>query len=313
MKHSAAHLSLQVRHKSLGRRMLDHWQIYLLLLPAIVYFIIFYYWPMAGLQIAFRDYRVSKGIWGSTWVGLKYFQKFFNHPQCWKIIRNTMVLSLYTLATFPLSVIMALLINELRGKRFQKTVQMVTYAPYFISTVVMVGMLIQLMSIRSGFFNHLIQIFGGTPVDFMAIPSLFRTIYVFSGVWQGMGYSAVIYIAALAGVSPDLHEAATIDGATRLQRIIHINLPAIMPTIVIMLIMAVGGIMNLSFEKVLLMQTDSNTAVSEVISTYVYKLGIQRAQYSLSAAVGLFNNIINLILLVTVNKVSRKISETSLW
>ena len=267
------------------------------------------------MQIAFKDFVANKGFLGSEWADplFKHFITFFSSVNFWEILRNTIGLSLYYLAiSFPMPILLALMINEVKNTRFKKAVQNITYMPYFVSTVVLVGM-INLFFSYNGLANNIGALFGAEPQMFLMKDALFNDLYVWSGVWQATGYGAVIYIAALAGVSPDLHEAATIDGATRLQRIIHINLPAIMPTIVIMLIMAVGGIMNHYFVKVLLMQTDSTTAVSEVISTYVYKLGIQRAQYSLSAAVGLFNNIINLILLVTVNKVSRKISETSLW
>lgn len=245
---------------------------------------------------------------------MKYFNQFFNSPSFLLLLKNTLILSLYSLlASLPVPILLALCLNEVRIPWFKKTVQMVTYAPYFISTVVMVGMLIQLMSIRSGFFNHLIQIFGGTPVDFMAIPSLFRTIYVFSGVWQGMGYSAVIYIAALSNVDPQLYEAAIIDGANRLQKIIHIDIPAILPTIVLMLIMSLGNVMSIGAEKVYLMQNNLNLSTSEIISTYVYKIGLINGQFSLSTAVGLFNSVINFVLIVIVNTIARRLGDTSLW
>ena len=289
--------------------------LYLFILPAFLYFLIFAYVPMYGVQIAFKDFVATKGFLGSEWADplFKHFQTFFSSVNFWNILRNTLGLSLYYLAvSFPAPIILALLINEVKNTKFKKAVQNITYMPYFISTVVMVGM-VDLFFARTGLVNNILGLFGIEPIMFLMKDSMFNDLYVWSGVWQSTGYGAVIYIAALAGVSPDLHEAATIDGATRFQRILHVNLPAIMPTIVIMLIMSVGGIMNLSFEKVLLMQTDSNLMVSEVISTYVYKLGIQKAQYSLSTAVGLFNNAINLILLVSVNKISRRISENSLW
>ncbi len=289
--------------------------LYLFILPAFLYFLIFAYVPMYGVQIAFKDFVATKGFLGSEWADplFKHFQTFFSSVNFWNILRNTLGLSLYYLAvSFPAPIILALLINEVKNTKFKKAVQNITYMPYFISTVVLVGM-VDLFFARTGLVNNILGLFGIEPIMFLMKDSMFNDLYVWSGVWQSTGYGAVIYIAALAGVSPDLHEAATIDGATRFQRILHVNLPAIMPTIVIMLIMSVGGIMNLSFEKVLLMQTDSNLMVSEVISTYVYKLGIQKAQYSLSTAVGLFNNAINLILLVSVNKISRRISENSLW
>ncbi|NWL86156.1 sugar ABC transporter permease [Paenibacillus sp. 79R4] len=289
--------------------------LYLFILPAFLYFFIFAYIPMYGVQIAFKDFIATKGFGGSPWADplLKHFITFFSSVRFGEIFWNTIRISLYyLLISFPAPIILALMINEVRGTRFKKLVQNITYMPYFISTVVLVGM-IDLFFSNSGLVNQLTGLFGLEPVLFLQKEALFDHMYVWSGVWQATGYGSVIYFAALAGVSPELHEAATIDGATRLQRVIHVNIPAIMPTIIIMLIISVGGIMNLSFEKVLLMQKDINIASSEVISTYVYKLGIQKAQYSLSSAVGLFNNLINLALLIMVNRIARKVGETSLW
>lgn len=292
-----------------------NWVLYLFILPAFLYFLIFAYVPMYGIQIAFKDFVATKGFSGSPWADpiWKHFQTFFSSVNFANIFRNTVGLSLYyILASFPVPIILALMVNEVKSTGFKKLVQNFSYMPYFISTVVLVGM-VQLFLSRTGLFNQIRGLFGAEPMLFLQKDALFNDIYVWSGVWQVSGYSAVIYIAALTGVSPELHEAAIMDGATKLQRIWHVNLPAIMPTVVTMLIMSVGGIMNLSFEKVLLMQTDSNLMVSEVISTYVYKLGIQKAQFSLSSAVGLFNNLINVTLLIIVNKISAKVSETSLW
>nr|WP_308424699.1 ABC transporter permease subunit [Paenibacillus aceti] len=289
--------------------------LYLFILPAFLYFFIFAYIPMYGVQIAFKDFIATKGFGGSPWADpiLKHFITFFSSVRFGEILWNTVRISLYyLLVSFPAPIILALMINEVRSTRFKRLVQNITYIPYFISTVVLVGM-IDLFFSNSGLMNQLIGLFGLEPVLFLQKESLFDHMYVWSGVWQATGYGSVIYFAALAGVSPELHEAATIDGATRLQRVIHINIPAIMPTIIIMLIISVGGIMNVSFEKVLLMQKDINIASSEVISTYVYKLGLQKAQYSLSSAVGLFNNLINLALLIMVNRIARKVGETSLW
>lgn len=292
-----------------------NWELYIFILPALLYFIIFAYVPMYGVQIAFKDYIANRGFTGSPWSDplFKYFYQLFGSAKFTQIFWNTIKLSFYyLLISFPAPIILALMINEVKNTKFKKLVQNITYMPYFISTVVLVGM-IDMFFMRTGVANQLLGLFGVQPQLFLLKDSIFDDLYVWSGVWQATGYGSVIYFAALAGVSPDLHEAATIDGATRFQRILHVNLPTIMPTIIIMLIMSVGGIMNLSFEKVLLMQKDGNLAVSEVISTYVYKLGIQQAKYSLSSAVGLFNNVINLILLVLVNKISRKLSDTSLW
>lgn len=289
--------------------------LYLFVLPAFLYFLIFLYVPMYGVQIAFKDFVATKGFTGSHWATplFKHFITFFSSINFWNILGNTLSLSLYYIAaSFPAAVILALMINEVRNIYFKKAVQNITYLPYFISTVVLVGM-VNLFFAHNGLFNNIGSLFGFAPQPFLQKDSMFDDMYVWSGVWQATGYNAVIFIAALAGVSTELHEAATIDGANRFQRILHINIPSIMPTIVIMLIMTLGNVMNLSFEKVLLMQNDGNLMVSEIISTYVYKLGIQNAQYSLSTAVGLFNNIINLIFLVAVNKISRKLSDTSLW
>lgn len=292
-----------------------NWVLYLFILPAFLYFLIFSYVPMYGIQIAFKDFIATKGFSESPWADplWKHFKTFFSSVYFADVFRNTVGLSFYYIvASFPVPILLALMINEVKNTKFKKLVQNFTYMPYFISTVVLVGM-VQLFLSRTGLFNQIGALFGAEPTLFLQKDGLFNDIYVWSGVWQVSGYSAVIYIAALTGVSPELHEAAIMDGATRLQRIRHVNLPAIMPTIVTMLIMSVGGIMNLSFEKVLLMQTDSNLMVSEVISTYVYKLGIQKAQFSLSSAVGLFNNLINVTLLIIVNKISAKLSDTSLW
>ena len=303
----------RLREKTLLQRMLAHWQIYLLILPAILYIFFFYYMPMTGLQIAFKDYRVSKGIWGSEWVGLKYFIKFFNYPHCWRIIRNTLVISLYSLATFPLSILLALFINELQSVRFRKTVQMVTYAPHFISTVVLCSMVTLFLNRSNGLVNNMAELLGGTRVDYLGTTGWFATIYVWSGVWQDIGWGTIIYLATLSGVSPELHEAAHIDGANRLQVIWHVNIPSILPTVIIMLIMSCGRILTVGFEKIYLLQNSLNLDVSQVISTYTYELGLLGSQYSYSTAIGLFNTVVNVTLLVIVNTVAKYTSDVSLW
>lgn len=310
---SASAPGLNLKSNRLGRRLIEHWQIYLLLLPAVVYFILFYYLPMSGLQIAFKDYRVSKGIWGSAWVGLKYFEKFFAHPQCLKIIRNTLVISLYALATFPLSIAVALMMNELRRSAFKKTVQMITYAPHFISTVVICSMITLFMNQSTGLFNNIIAMTGAGRVDFLGTAAYFPHIYVWSTVWQDLGWGTIIYIATLSSVSPELHEAATIDGASRMQIIYHVNVPSILPTIVIMLIMNCGRILSVGFEKIYLLQNALNLDVSQVISTYTYDLGLMGGQYSYATAIGLFNTIVNVVMLVIVNAVAKRLSDVSLW
>lgn len=296
------------------RRIRRHWQLYLLLLLPIAHTLIFRYWPMYGAQIAFRDFNGVQGITGSPWVGLLHFQRFLSSFQFWRLLRNTLGISLYSLAAgFPIPIILAIALNEARNQAFRKTVQMVTYAPYFISTVVMVGIILQVLDSRLGLANKFIVAFGGSPMDYISRPEMFQSIYVFSGIWQHMGYSSIIYIAALSAIDPQLEEAAVIDGATRLQKIWYIDLPGIMPTAVILLILNVGQIMNVGFEKAYLMQNPLNMSTSDIISTYVYRMGLLRAQYSFSAAVGLFNSVINLILLVSVNQFAKKVGETSLW
>lgn len=286
---------------------------YLLMLPALIYVLIFCYQPMYGLQIAFKDYKGVFGISGSPWVGLTHFISFFEGYYFWRLMKNTLIISLYSMiVSFPLPIILALLLNEVTSK-LRKASQTILYAPHFISTVVLVGMINVMFSPSIGVVNHLIEALGGERVYFLAQPSTFRHIYVWSGAWQETGWGAVIYIAALAGVSPELHEAATIDGASRLQRMIHINLPSILPTIMILLIMRIGSLVNVGYEKVYLLQNSLNQEVSEVISTYVYKRGILNTSYSFSSAVGLFNNIINVALLLLANAFSRKATETSLF
>ncbi len=286
---------------------------YLMMLPALIYVLIFCYQPMYGLQIAFKDYKGVYGIVGSPWVGLTHFISFFKGYYFWRLMKNTLILSLYSmLVSFPFPILLALLLNEVTPK-IRKVSQTILYAPHFISTVVMVGMINVMFSPSIGIVNHAIAALGGDRIYFLAQPGVFRHMYVWSGVWQGTGWGAVIYIAALAGVSPELHEAATIDGASRLQRVIHINLPSILPTIMILLIMRIGSLVNVGYEKVYLLQNDLNQEVSEVISTYVYKRGILNTSYSFTSAVGLFNNLINVALLLLANAFSRKATDTSLF
>ncbi|MGD0035240.1 ABC transporter permease subunit [Paenibacillus illinoisensis] len=291
-----------------------HWELYLLVLPPVLYLLIFKYIPMVGVQIAFKDFSVVKGIWGSPWVGFKHFEAFFESPNFWLLIKNTIGISFYSLiAGFPIPILLALALNEIRTGYFKKTVQMVTYAPHFISTVVMVSIIILMLSPHVGVVDKLFTLLGFPMTNFMGIPEYFKSIYVWSGVWQGMGYSSIIYIAALAGVDPSLYEAAKMDGASRLRKIWHIDLPTLVPVTVIMLILSLGSIMGVGFEKIYLMQNPLNTSASEVISTYVYKVGLIGTNFSFSSAVGLFNSVINLILLIIVNGISRKVSQNSLW
>ena len=292
-----------------------NWGLYLLLLPAVVLLFCFNYLPMYGVQIAFKDFTPANGIEGSPWVGFENFQTFFNSYQSKNLIWNTITLSLYSLvAGFPFPIFLALMMNQIRAKRFKQTLQVVTYLPHFISTVVMVGIMLILLSPSNGIYGNLAHALGiQNPPNILGQAGAFQHIYVWSDVWQHAGWDSIIYIAALAAIDPSLYEAATVDGASKLQRLIYIDLPFLIPTAVILLIMRAGNVMNLGFEKVYLMQNPLNTSVSEVISTYVYKIGMISNQYSLSAAVNLFNTVINFVLLVLVNGVSKKLGDTSLW
>ncbi|QYR19229.1 ABC transporter permease subunit [Paenibacillus sp. sptzw28] len=291
-----------------------NYELYLFLLPVVILYLIFKYYPMYGVQIAFKDFSASKGIWGSEWVGISYFVQFFESYNFWPIIKNTLLLSVQSLVFgFPIPIIVALMLNQLLAKRYKKFVQTVIYAPHFISTVVLVGMLNVFLSPNSGLVNHLITFFGGKPILFMADAEWFRPLYILSGIWQETGFATIIYLAALAGVSPELHEAAIMDGATKWKRVLHVDIPGIAPTIIILLVLAMGNIMSVGFEKAFLMQSDLNYDTSNILPTYVYQMGIEKAQYSYSAAIGLFNSVLNIILLVAVNRIARKLTETSLW
>lgn len=298
----------------LQRSLRRHWQLYLVMLPALLYFVIFRYVPILNAVIAFKDYSVVKGIWGSPWAGFKYFELFFNNPVFRTLLLNTLGLSVYALVVgFPIPIILAVCLNEVRDGFFKRSVQMITYAPYFISTVVMVSMIILLLSPRLGVANLGLKALGLQAINFLGVPDLFPSIYVWSGVWQNTGYSAIVYLAALSGIDPGLYEAAKVDGASRLQKIRHIDLPGIMPVAVIILILSVGNLLAVGFEKVYLLQNPLNLATSEIIATYVYKVGLLNANYSFATAVGLFNSVINLVLLVLVNAFARRVSDVSLW
>ncbi len=291
----------------------NRWQMYVLVLPAMVYVFIYHYLPMYGVQIAFKDFRTSRGIWDSPWVGLKHFQKFINLPIFWTLIRNTLTITLYSLATFPLPVIFALMLNEVRSTHLKKTIQIVSYAPHFISTVVLCSMLTLFLNENTGVINSILSMLGLSRISFLTVPAYFPGVVVWSGVWQELGWNSIIFLAALAGVSPELVEAARIDGASRLQIIRHVNLPCILPTVVILLIMRCGSLLSLGFEKVFLLQNPLNLEASRIISTYTYELGLIGGQYSLSSAVGLFNTIVNVILLILVNFIANRLTEISLW
>lgn len=307
-----------MNHHNIGYRISNHikkkWQLYLLLFLPVSYIVLFRYVPMLGVTLAFKDFSIRKGILGSEWIGLKYFKMFIDSPIFLQLLKNTLTLSAYSLVVgFPMPIILAFALNDARNRLFKKTVQMVTYAPNFISMVVMVGIIQQFLHPHFGFLNSLIKLLGGNPINFMGDAGLFRSIYVWSGIWQSTGFSAIIYIAALSSIDQSIVEAAIIDGANKLQRIIHVDLPSISPTIAILFILAVGDIMNVGFEKVYLLQNQANAPVSEIISTHVYKRGLENAQYSYATAVDLFNSLVNIVLITSANYVSKRLNSVSLW
>jgi putative aldouronate transport system permease protein len=298
----------------LPRCLKKNWDLYLMLLPVALFFIIFHYWPMYGVQIAFKDFIASEGIWGSPWVGFEHFQRFFKTYNFGRLFKNTIGISLYSLMVgFPAPIFLALMINEVRNTIFKKIVQTVTYIPHFLSLIVLTGMMLSFLSPQNGFINMLIQALGGETVNFILKPGWFKTLYVFSGIWQNAGWSSIIYVAALAGIDTELYHAAMVDGASKFQRLQHITVPGILPTAVIMLILECGRLMNVGFEKIYLMQNNLNMPASDVFATYIYRIGILGTQFSFTTAIGLFNSIINFVLVLTVNKISKKITETSLW
>ena len=305
-----------IRKKSFLQKMRGNWDLLIFCMPGIIITIIYHYVPIYGVQIAFRNFKAKQGVWGSEWVGFENFRRFFLSVNAWTTIRNTLFLSLYSLAAgFPVAVILALLLNSFRHKGYRKVIQAVTYAPHFISTIVMCGMLILFLSPRLGVVNTVIKYFGGEAINFMGKSEFWRHLYVWSGVWQGMGWSSVIYFAALSGVSPEYHEAAIVDGATKFQRMIHIDLPFLVPTMTMLLILDCGSILSVGFEKAYALQNDLNLGVSEIISTYVYKVGLLNRDQSFSTAIDLMNAAVNSILLITVNSITRKMGDgsNSLW
>ncbi len=302
------------KRKYLWKQLKKSKELYFLFAFPLVWYIIFNYVPIYGLQIAFKRYNPTLGITGSPWTGFNYFKQFFNSYYCFEVIWNTIRLSLYTMAIgFPVPILLALLINEIQSKKLSKAVQNITYMTNFLSVVVIVSMLNIFSDPAYGLFNKITGVFGVEPVDFMAKAASFSPLYVFSNVWQFMGFNAIIYIAALAAIDPTYYEAASIDGASRFQKIIHISIPCIMTTIIIMFILRIGNLMTVGFEKVLLMQNSVNTSTSEIISTFIYKNGIQKGQFGYSASVGIVNSVINFILLISANTLSRKVTKTGLW
>jgi putative aldouronate transport system permease protein len=288
--------------------------LYIILLPVVAYFVLFKYVPMYGLVISFMDYSVFRGIGGSEWIGFANFQSFFNSVYFVRLLRNTLLISVYGLLfTFPLPIVLALLFNEMRSGLYKRLAQTISYLPHFISTVVVVSMLTTMLSTQNGIVNNAIAALGGQRVSFLQEPGMFRTIYIASDAWQSAGWGSIIYLAAISGVSPELYEAATIDGAGRLGKVLHVTLPSILPTIMILLVMNMGNLLSVGYEKILLMYNELTYETADVISTYVYRKGILNNDYGYSAAVGLFNSAVNLMLLFAANLLSKKLSEVSLW
>ena len=287
--------------------------LYLLVLPVLIFYLIFHYRPMYGALIAFKDYTPAFGVAKSPWVGFDHFMRFFTGPYFVRLLRNTLLISIYNLIFgFPAPIILALLLNEVRAKKFKGIAQTITYLPHFISMVVVTGMITN-FCMTSGLFNDIIEFFGGKRTPLLQNPSLYRPIYVASGIWQEIGWGSIIYLSALAGVDSELYEAAAIDGAGKWKQLIHVTMPSIMPTIIIMLILKMGSLMSLGYEKTILLYNPSTYETADVISSYVYRVGLVELNWSYSTAIGLFNSVVNCLLLVCTNKISKKLSDTSLW
>ena len=290
-----------------------NWSLYLLVLPVIAFYIIFHYVPLYGAQIAFKDFSPTDGITGSEWAGLKHFQRFFQGSSVGRVVTNTFLISFYELIfSFPAPIILALALNELRWPKYKRTVQTISYLPHFISMVVVVGM-IKDFTATYGLFNDVIEFFGGRRVNMLSRPQYFRPIYVISGIWQGIGWNSIIYIAALSGINSELYEAASIDGAGRWRRMLNVTLPGIAPTIIILLILRIGQMLNVGYEKIILLYNPSTYSTGDVISSYVYRVGLLERSYSYSTAVGLMNSVVNFVFVFAANMISRKVTETSLW
>lgn len=303
----------QLHKNTLASYLWQHRYLYLMLIIPLAYYAIFCYWPMYGIQIAFKKYNIRQGILGSPWVGMKNFEKCLGDPYFWKVVRNTLLLNIYSLLWgFPAPILLALLLNEVKNDFYKKFVQSVSYLPHFLSTVVVCGMIVNFLS-NSGPVNDVIESITGKRIQFLMEAKYFRTIYIASGIWQNIGWNSIIYFAAISGVDQQLYEAAIMDGAGRFKQAIHVTIPAILPTVTIMLIMAIGSLMSVGYEKIILLYNGSTYETADVISSYVYRKGIQGADYSYSTAVGLFQSVVGLIFLVGANTFSRKVTENSLW
>ena len=303
-----------MRESLLLRRIIAHWQAYLFLVPAVLYFAIFHYGPMYGIQIAFRNFNATAGIWGSPWVGLAHFERLFLSPLFVNILQNTVLLSVLNLLIgFPIPILFAILLNQISRPRLKKAIQTISFAPFFVSIVVVVAIMFVFTYLQTGVINIIIDILGGDRIHFFGRAEWFRPLFIISEVWQRTGWDSIIYIAALVSISPELHEAAMADGASKLRRIIHIDIPSIIPTVVVMFVLRAGQLMSLGFEKAFLMQTPLNLETSEIIATYVFRMGVRQGQFSFAASAGLFNSVVNLTLILLVNQICRKLSGKGLW
>lgn len=308
MKHLSSSRSQTVRNLWRDR------YLYLLLLPVIVYYIVFKYAPLYGLSIAFKDYRFADGIWGSAWAGMKYFESLFNSREFFLVVRNTLLLNLYSiLFAFPVPIILSILLNEIKSTWYKRGIQQMIYVPHFLSWVVMGGMIITILSPKAGIVNKILQLFTGDTIFFMSSNFWWPIVFVFSTVWKESGWGTIIYLAAIAGISPELYEAAIIDGASKFRQVWHITLPSITPTIVIMLVLRMGSVMDVGFEQVNILQNATVRDVSDVISTFVYRMGIEQAQYSLTTAMGIFQSLISVILLLLANNTAKKLTDNGIW
>lgn len=305
---------IAIRGKRLLKNIKRDKALLLIILPVVIHYLVFVYYPMYGNIIAFKKYSPVKGILGSDWAGFRYFIQFFNSPYFTRVLRNTLLISVFSILWgFPIPILFALMTNDLKHGVYKRVVQAVSYIPYFISTVIVCGMLVSFLSPSSGIVNSVIKALGGNTINFLMEPRWFRTVFIASGIWQGFGWSAIVYLAALTGVSQDLYEAARVDGASKVQQVIHISIPCILPTIVVTFIMQIGTLMSVGYEKIILLYNPVTLEVADVISSYTYRTGLVEGNYSFGSAVGLFNSAINLLLVIFANKLSRKVSEVSLW
>lgn len=300
--------------KTLGKRVSEHWLAYLMILPTVIWYIVWNYFPMYGIIIAFKKYSIFKGVWGSEWVGLKNFTDFFSSPYAWRVIRNTLTINVYSLATvFPLTIVLALLLNEIRSKKFKSGVQTMLYLPHFISTVVVAGIVVTFLSPSSGIINIIIDALGGQKTYFLTRKEYFKPIYIIMHGWQSIGFGTILYTAALSNIDDTLYEAAQLDGASKLRQVWHITLPGIAPTISIKLIMSLGGLLSVGSEAILLLYQPITYETADVISTYVYRMSIEGGNYSVGTAVGLFNGVVGALLIIISNKISKKVTNAGLW